>query len=397
MKKQFLELSARQNFTCLGSDCPRDCCHEWDKIVIDKDTLEKWDATKDDKTKKLLMSHVDSSNDGTPILKMSDDKVCTALENGLCSIQLQLGHEYLSETCRTFPRVSFHNNYRNYDSALFSCPAIVDSVLFSSSDKPLFSVLDTGEKNEQTVNDYSNLLFSLDTFLTAIIDRTKYPLGITLFFVSDVFANIIKMIQTGQFTDQTMQELNQNIDTYLTDISKAVKHGKLGPNPVTSGSFWKSIYELCESHNINQVYLGDESDYFIKEIKGCDGSFASYTKIYSHVKKYSKKANKQIKHQYIPLLRKFIQLTFVNKGFPLAPNNTLNKVLVDCFMTISVFQLLLWFEVNKNGKLTDKFIRDCVVEVDRKFALHDGVIKGLEEDPHMIQIEKYCNSFLDLF
>ena len=398
MKKQLLELKGREEFICLGSECPRDCCHGWDKIEIDANTIEKWEAMQDCTEKQFLMSLINTSDHNVSVLNKTKEKVCTALnDNKLCGIQLRFGHDYLSEICRSFPRLSFQNYYRNYKSASFSCPVIVENILFDSESTALFSISEIDEQNDQESTKHDKLLYALDNFLSDILEKSEYPICIVLFFVSDMFVNIFKMIQSGDLTDVILQQLHENIDTYLADISKAVKHGKLKPTPVTSGSFWKSIYELCETHNVNKRFLDEDSSNFNRSIKQCDNSFSDYSKIYANIIRYRKKANKQIKQQYLPLFRKYIKIIFINKGFPLEPKYKADLVLVDCMINICVLQLLIWIEINKNGKLTNEFIKDCVVEVDRKFVLHDGVIKGLEENPHMIHIEKYCNSFLDLF
>lgn len=395
MNKQTLNLNIRENFICLGSECPRDCCHGWDKIEVDEKTIARWSDTQKLETKQLLMSYIDTMVDIGPVIKTTKDKVCIALnDEKLCKLQIQFGHEYLSENCRYFPRISFNNCYRTYNSMSLSCPEVVEKSLFGDKNDPLFSVLET---NEQASNNNDKLLYALDVFLDVILEKSEYPIGNTLYFISDVFVDIYKMAQTGELTHDIINQIQDNVNTYLSDISKSVKHGRLTSNPVTSGSFWKTIYKYCEDRNISKVFLDEDSSKLFQSLKQCDDSFAGYSKIYAVIKHYRKKANKQIKHQYILPIRKYIKIMFINKGFPLAPKHSLDLALVDCMINICALQLLMWIEVNKNGKLTDDFVKECIVEVDRKIVSCDGVIKALEENPHMIQLDKYCNSFLDLF
>jgi len=401
MKKQIIDLSAREGFVCLGSECPRDCCHGWDTIEVDANTLDKWNATQDTEAKQLLMNYINTSANGISVMKKTEEKICMALnDKKLCSIQLQFGHDYLSETCRSFPRLNFQNYYRSYNSASLSCPAIVEKALFGVNSAPLFSISKSNEQyeqNNQGPTEHDKPLYALDIFLAGILEKSEYPIGVSLFFISDVFMKIINMSKAGDLSEEFIQQLQKNTDTYLTDISKAVKHGKLKPNPVTAGSFWKNVYELCEIRHINKKYLDDYSAGLIQAIERCDDSFASFSKVYASINQYKKKGKKQIKQQYLPLLRKYINIIFINKGFPLAPKYNHDLILVDCMINLCVLQLLMWIEINKNGKLTDEFIKDCIVEVDRKFVQHEGVIKHLGTNPHMMQIEKYCPSFLDLF
>lgn len=397
MKKQILDLSAQEGFVCQGSQCPRDCCHGWD-IEVDARTLDMWNELQDTEAKQLLTSFICISDDDVSKMSKTEEKNCIALNNKrLCSIQLQFGHEYLPLICRTFPRISFKNYYRGYNSASLSCPVIVEKALFDDAHKQMFLKSESDEKVSKESSYKSKLLCALDIFLSDVLEKSEYSVGVSLFFISDIFVKIINMSFKGELTEEVIQLLRENIDTYLSDISKAVKNGKLKPHPVTAGSFWKSVYELCEARQINKKYLDDDSASLGQAIKRCDDSFAGFSKVYSVVSKYRKMGKKQIKHQYISLFRKYINIIFVNKGFPLSPDHMLDLSLVDCMTNICVLQLLMWIEINKNGRLTDEFIKDCIIEVDRNFVQHEGVVKLLQNNSHMMQIEKYCPSFLDLF
>ena len=95
-----------KSFSCTGSQCKNNCCHDW-QIEIDKITYDKYmsldEETKNEFDKKLRI--VKNQQHAACIL-MNSDKTCSFLDKkGLCTIQLRFGHDYLSETCRTYPRV----------------------------------------------------------------------------------------------------------------------------------------------------------------------------------------------------------------------------------------------------------------------------------------------------
>lgn len=398
MRKEILEISVRGGFTCLGSECPCDCCHGWDRIEVDAKTREKWEAEQDSQVKEQLLGFIDYTDKDVPVMKKTNEKVCLALnDNKLCNIQLQYGHDYLSEICQSFPRIDFDNTYRRYDSASFSCPEIVRRVLFDKTASSLYITKYQDDQENKTSSGSDELLYALDSMLGDILDLSDYKIGVELFFIADIFTDILKEVQFGGVGANDIIDIRANISTYLKDITGAVKQGGIKPNPVTSGSFWKTIYDYCQKRDINKLFFEGESSALARSITRCDGSFSGFSKIYSVIKKYKKKANKQMKQQYVSLLRQYVKVVFINKGFPLAPKHSLDFVLVECMINISVLQLLIWIEVNKNGKLTDEFLEKCIVEVDRKFVLADGVIKALEEESHMIQVDKYCNAFLDIF
>lgn len=394
MIKQVLELSARSEFKCIGSDCPRDCCHGWDSISVDDEVLVKWKNEEDAEKKEYLLSSITEESAGQFRMSESADKVCLSLdENKLCSIQLKYGHDYLSKVCREFPKITFNNAYRVYESVSFSCPVIVDSILFNNEEE-LFSKTDVESENP-SVPKHDRLYRQLDDIKITVLNNKDYAIGIKLFFISDLFINLIRLSQNNELNDSIIDDVTVNTSNYLSDLTKSVKKGKLKTNPVTSGSFWKNIYELCLTRNIDSRFL--DTNKLKSLLDSGDDSLSGYSKIYACIKQYRKKSNKQIKHEYNSLLNNYLKVVLINKGFPLTPKYALDLVLVDCMVNICVLQLLIWIEYNKSGTLSDEFMKQCIVEVDRKFVLHDGVVKELERNQHMLQIEKYCNAFLDLF
>ena len=397
MAKEILELKARKEFNCLGTDCPRDCCHGWDNINLDDQTTQKWNLTQDQQDKDFLMSFLKTKQDKSVVMKVSKDNVCTALnDDKLCSIQIRFGHEHLSETCRSFPKMNFQNNYRRYKTASLACPAIVKEVLFDTDkNESLFSTLEGDDKNSQE-NSLHKQFTALDSLLAEILDKSEYPIGIQLFLIADIFIDLIEISESNGLNEASIRQAQNNVDSYLSAILKAVKQGKIKTNSVTSGSIWKNVYELIETRNIDKRFL-DESSKLHKLIKQDDNTLSGFSKIYSVIKKYKKQANKQLKREFLPMFIKYIRLSFINNGFPLAPREALNLVLVDSMINICALQLLVWIEFNKHGKLTEQFISNCIVELNRKLAYHNGVIEQLKDDPHMLQIKKYCNTFLDLF
>jgi len=397
LNKEVFNLIARGDFTCLGSGCSRDCCHGWDFIEVDKETVGKWNNVTDQADKSMLSGFLKQQEDGAPVMNTTADKVCLALDGKkLCSIQGKFGHEYISETCREFPRLEYHNKFRDYNTASLSCPDIVERALFNSDSAELFSIED--EKPEVSNNSGNDeLLAALDLLLSEILDLDDNPVGNILFFVSDIFSDVINNLSMGMVSESDIRNLRINVADYLADIKKAVKQGKIKPNPVTSGSYWKTIHNYCKSRGVKTEFLEESDSVLERAINHCDDSFSGYSKIYSVIKQYRKKSNKQVKQKYNSLLRKYIKLLFINKGFPLAPKSALSLVLVECMINVSVLQFLIWTEVNKNGEITDKFLKECIVEVDRKFVQGNVLVKTLEQDGYMSQIEKYCNSFLDIF
>lgn len=129
-KTPVLQISQALNFVCTGTDCEDTCCSGW-AIPVDKITLEKWkNHPKFPSIKHGL--HIVDNEKSTPAcsahLKQEQAlqrsyPTCVFLdENKLCSLQNELSHDFLSHTCRKYPRVESSIDGINEMSLDLSCP-----------------------------------------------------------------------------------------------------------------------------------------------------------------------------------------------------------------------------------------------------------------------------------
>jgi lysine-N-methylase len=94
-------------FRCLGADCEDTCCDGW-AVTIDQPTYEKYQRCSDPAWRASLLNLITitpqpTTHDYARIQLAST--TCPFLSEGLCSIHKNLGEEYLSVTCASFPRV----------------------------------------------------------------------------------------------------------------------------------------------------------------------------------------------------------------------------------------------------------------------------------------------------
>jgi len=95
-----------KKFACTCDKCVYNCCrHNW-QIRIDKNTYDKYVNLKNDAGKEFLDKiNLISEDPFIAIIVTNSDGSCHFLdEKGFCSIQLKLGYDYLSRTCRIHPR-----------------------------------------------------------------------------------------------------------------------------------------------------------------------------------------------------------------------------------------------------------------------------------------------------
>jgi len=399
--KDIYTLKALEKFECIGTDCPRSCCEANWYFAIDPPTVDKWDQVSKESDRKWLLGSIsDIKVDGEKQLKVKEDESCYFFnEDKLCEIQVRYGHSYLPCVCREYPRVNVNAPYRVYKTASFSCPEIVRLVLFDGIEESLY--VKSPLKNEMLggiPDNNATLNCSLDQFVNNVLDLDKFPLGVRVFYIANIFGELTIQANRSPINSSDIDQLIKQTKNNLYGINLAVKQGKLKPDPVTAGSFWKVVYSLAKSREIDSVFMESESSPLTKIFDESGDSNEDYINIYKVIGEYISVARPELRTNYGNLLQTYIKVYFSGKGFPLAPTaKTTNITIVECMVGLCLLQLLLWMQIRSRGSLTDDFLQDLIVEVNRKYAHSSTVAERLEEDSHMQQIERYCICFLDLF
>lgn len=127
-----LQIAELGNFKCLMGDCPDTCCKGWE-IPVDNKTFNLWrDSTKTlGFTDKLKI--IDNSNSPSPCsakIKLREDLSCSFLsEDLLCGIHSTLGEDFLSHTCRSYPKEISKFWGMLERSMTLSCPEVARTIL----------------------------------------------------------------------------------------------------------------------------------------------------------------------------------------------------------------------------------------------------------------------------
>ncbi len=118
------ELSFFQNFQCLGADCPETCCRGW-LIPLEPEDIERMGQEKGLFRLRYLLAtgwgvkkHFNSSSGICPFLN----------RKGLCSMQLEKGHDFLPEACREYPR--FYRNWGPWEERMIDLSCIAGARLW---------------------------------------------------------------------------------------------------------------------------------------------------------------------------------------------------------------------------------------------------------------------------
>lgn len=127
MKKQVLQPTYFEKFSCIGSACEDTCCAGW-KIAVDKKSFHKYRKVTSGKLAQTLKTNitrerVEPADDAYAKIRLDEEGNCAFLnEDKLCNIYIELGEDYLCHTCTTYPRLMRHVDNRIEKSLTPSCP-----------------------------------------------------------------------------------------------------------------------------------------------------------------------------------------------------------------------------------------------------------------------------------
>ena len=89
-------------FSCIASECPDSCCHEWE-VQVDAEAAERYRGMSGGLGDALRQYLYDE--DGETYLRNEQGRCPMWRQDGLCRIQAELGHDALCQVCQQFPRL----------------------------------------------------------------------------------------------------------------------------------------------------------------------------------------------------------------------------------------------------------------------------------------------------
>ena len=138
MTKKYLYFQPRyvREFKCDGAKCNARCCKSWN-IEVDAQTHAQYSQVKPAADAQEILSHIKFNPDGKKYsIEMGAKKICPFLtENNLCRLQLTYGENFLSLTCKTFPRFTRKFEKIFERSLSLACPVAAEMILLNG--KPL--------------------------------------------------------------------------------------------------------------------------------------------------------------------------------------------------------------------------------------------------------------------
>ncbi len=232
-----------KEFECIGGACEDSCCIGWD-IDIDKTTFRQYYKVQDKEMKRMFQKNVhnneycQSPDVDYGKVKLKSDRRCPFLdEDNYCIIYSNLGEEYLSNVCTSFPRI-LNKIDGYYEMSLdVSCPEAA-RILLSKEEGIEF------EESEETLGKHI-ISSKIDT-------KSKEFKDSPMKYLKESRDLSIKIIKNRKF------DLNKRLyilGEFINELEEELKYN------------YKNVPKFIEEYNIdsvNDIYDKDDFSYLLQ-------------------------------------------------------------------------------------------------------------------------------------
>ncbi len=417
-----IELTVLEGFECIGGECPQSCCQNFN-ITIESDTYQKWKKLDNIIGEGSLDNNITQAEQGgqrCDILK-ADNNRCNLLDaENWCQVQKKYGHDALPLICQTFPRHNLDNNMAKVITATLSCPVITKKI-FHLKQSSAFN-LDLGQlfilERPVIAGTSDKIRYYLAAFVNKVFSLNKTRLSHKLFYIAHCTGLMNEQLVKNGFNEDSFDLLFAKPKEALFDINRGLKSKKLVVDPVTAGSYWKSIAALFLTRNITLESVDLEKSPLMKlcarDISGeefdTNQQFEHYREIYSLILSYKVQWEKNRPAYFPELFERYIITSFINKGFPLHPQDEqFSATLVFVMTAASAIQLALWMAYSEGlqsvaensendiNQPNEDQLHQIFYQIESALGHTDTIFYSLASDPHMVQIDRYALVFLDIF
>ncbi len=221
------------HFQCIGSACEDSCCVGW-RVNVDEETYKKYRKVTHSDLQPILSKQV-TRNRSNPSatnfakIKMLADSRCPFLTaDMLCTIHKNLGENYLSLTCATYPRTTNQVNRVMERSATMSCPEAARLALLPKEVMEFDQVLEQIDNRKviakvietdsiKVSKKAERYFWELRIFTIQILQERTYPLWQRLIVLGLFMGKVQEIVESKQF--EQLESVTQNYMTFLTDGS----------------------------------------------------------------------------------------------------------------------------------------------------------------------------------
>lgn len=377
-KINIAKITNYDEFKCIADKCKFTCCEGWD-VSIDSDTYSKWKHINDNN----LLNGVKVRKCGRKkeyLIDKETNERCLFLDhNGLCKIVKERGDEYLSLTCRIFPRIENIFENKKEISLSCSCPEVVE--IISNITEEIDMINECDNKLEEEA-----LEFKVRESIINIINKENISLDNKLIISFQMLLNILNNEEiTEEILLNEFKRFSNN--AYIKELISM--YNKIDFNKEESleeiNNLFLDIIENYKDVSGLGVLLRDISDY--AEVVDLEGSAENWREF----KKKFEEHNKLIKN------------CIISKVLSSCINDDIEEVAISLQMIILEYLLVryaifLKYSISRDNNISVDDIKDYIVCFSRVIGNNsESVIEFLQDgfgDP-ILEIGYLC--FISLF
>jgi hypothetical protein len=400
MSKSY-QLNALNNFSCIGSDCPDDCCSSWN-IRLDDETYNKWQSLdgNDPVRGELINSITIKQDNGNDIIYLNRDENghCHHLDKDkLCVIQRQLGEDMMPRGCREYPRLKYQRGEVQLSTALLSCPEMARLVLFSQHERvytvsgklprPLGNEL-TGEK----------VSWYLEKTIDNVLAAKDISLNLKLTYLARCLAEIHISSSQGTLNEDLLGTFSTEYRLHMKRLKNAITNEGFKTNPTNARHMWHMVLSFLQAYPEFIASLGISD--LIKELLDLHDRSTENHEIedpfYDRICVHRQSARPYVE-PYANTFNRYLQAVFVSKSVPwTAGLNELVEGFLSCTIPFAVIQMLSWLHSNRHQRLTENELTTIVYNVERMTDHRSDVLNIIRKNERLYRLDLYFDWFLEV-
>ena len=199
-----------KEFQCIASACPDSCCKEW-AVDVDAESANYYRGLSGDLGQRL-QDVLKETSDGW-VMTIENGRCPMWQRDGLCRIQVELGHEALCKTCRDFPRISHdYGNFKELGLEL-SCPEAARLIL-SSPNWCMEQLHPEGDEDCNYDAALMKILCRSRKEVLTFLENSTYPLPQTIAVILLFIHQVQSEIDGGETVCFEAETLLAQIDTF---------------------------------------------------------------------------------------------------------------------------------------------------------------------------------------
>ena len=339
------------DFKCIAGDCIDNCCHIQWQISIDEKTYKKYRKLKGQWGKKINNSITRIRKDNSYLnygkIKLKEGGCSLLDENGLCSIHAQLGENYLSNTCKRYPRGISKYGQIYERNLTMSCPEVARYFVkykgdfsFNMDEEELSDLDKEYIANKNYDEKLYNLLWDSRSLAMEIIQFKEIEIWKRIVFFKMLCDKVQVLINENNY--ENYQNLLNNFKSEIVNVDIINSLDKITIVSDIKMPFTQSILQLRNNAGTkNEKYLNliDEYNELVEE----NNTSTLMTEIENEFNEILSKYNNILENLLVYLIYKYFMIALYTKNLEMEVNN-----IIISYSVIKTLLLARWYKNNKN-------------------------------------------------